>query len=164
MTQLSPTQFFKTVRDRLQLAEAWPSKVYRNRGRLALWQDVQGDDDGSRVVGNVVDGDPRYVNEMQGPLDMVEEFDQRCVVEFLAYNPDDDARSETVDAALQGLVEALLPRPSPSEARNRDLNNGVGHLRIEQLSREGVAVDSTPGISGFQLVLSAEMTGDTIAG
>lgn len=156
------SEIYDEIVSRLGGAMGWPDLVYHNRGRLAAWQDVAAAP--SRVVANLLDGNPLVLDELISHGDPVVQYEQDCVVEFLVNELDDATRETVLDRAGAGLVEALFPVISSGGVRDLTLGGRCYSARIVSVSREGVRIDSTPGIAGFRARLALLLQGEIPGG
>lgn len=159
---LLPAKALDRVRERLQTASGWPTEVYTNRGRLSVWQTVVTAASG-RVIANLLHDDPEELAELITHKSRQVEFQQAAVIEFLARHDDDDAREAMIQEAMGNVLNGIAPKDETG-ARDYRLGGMVDMLDIEAVTRAGVAVDGSPGVSGFRFRITLLMTAESLLG
>lgn len=150
------------IRTRLTGVEGLASEIWRNRGRLAVWNQVANDAEGTNGFQaiNVMDGNPRLVEELVAHETQEIEADQEVLIDFLVYHENDDQRSEIYEQGLRLIVDSVLPRLEGSTKRDHTLGGLVDWIELADVERAGLVLDSTPFVIGaglkFKFLFSAE--------
>ena len=150
------------IRTRLTGVDGLAEEIWRNRGRLGVWNRVANDAEGASgfQVINVMDGNPRLIEELVAHETQEIEADQEVLIDFLVYHEDDDRRSEVYGQGLRLIVDSVLPRLGGSTKRDQTLGGLVDWIELAGVERAGLVLDSTPFVIGaglkFKFLFSAE--------
>lgn len=151
-----------TIQARLTGVDGLAEEIWRNRGRLAVWKQVAGAAEGQNGYQaiNVMDGDPRLLEELIAHETQEVEAEQDVLVDFLVYHEEDAARSQLYRAGLRLIVDSVLPRIPASTRREHTLGGLVDWIELSAVEREGLVLDTSPFIIGaglrFKFLFSAE--------